>query len=292
MARKAMTKKITFLLGALLLGLSGLVRAEAPGAGSAAAPLELGVFPYLSTRAILGVYQPLQQYLQRQLKRPVLVVTAPDMRTFVERTQAGAYPFVVTAPHFARLAQQDAGYRPLLRAKRDLVGIVLVAGDGPVRQLADLRGKTVAVPDSLAIITQLGLALLKDNGLMPGRDVTMEEMPSHNSAVIAVKQGAVAAAIVSATAFGQMPPEQKAGVRVLGQTAQVPHVMLLARRDVPAREVSRFVQLVQAFVETTPEGGKFIDTLGYLGLRPPTEAELRSLDVYLDPLRAGLAAPH
>ncbi len=287
-----MTKTITFLLGGLLLGLSALAHAETPRAENAATPLELGVFPYLSTRAILGVYQPLQQYLQQQLKRPVLVVTAPDMRTFVERTQAGAYPFIVTAPHFARLAQQDAGYRPLLRAKRDLVGIVLVADDGPVRRLADLRGKTVAVPDKLAIITQLGLALLRDNGLMPGRDVTMEEMPSHNSAVIAVKQGAVAAAIVSATAFGQLPADQKAGVRILGQTAQVPHVMLLARRDVPQRDVDRFVRVVQAFVETTPEGGRFIDTLGYLGLRAPTEAELRSLDVYLDPLRASLDAPH
>lgn len=288
-----MAKKLTFLLGALLfLGLIGAVRADTSGAGPSATALELGVFPYLSTRAILGVYHPLQQYLEKQLHRPVLVVTAPDMRTFVERTQAGAYPFVVTAPHFARLAQQDAGYRPLLRAKRDLVGVVVVADGGAVRTYADLRGKMIATPDSLAIITQLGLSLLKDHGLVPGRDVTIEETPSHNSAVLAVKQGAVAAAIVSQTAFMQMTADQKAGVRVLGQTAQVPHVMLLARGNVPAREVDRFVHLVQTFVETTPEGGRFISTLGYLGLRAPTDAELRSLDTYLDTLRAGLAAPH
>lgn len=287
-----MAKNFILLLSVLLLGVAGFARAETAGTGPAAAPLEVGVFPYLSTRAILGVYHPLQQYLEAQLQRPVIIVTAPDMRTFVERTQAGAYPFVVTAPHFARLAQQDAGYRPLLRAKRDLVGVVLVADGSAIRRLADLRGKTVATPDSLAIITQLGLGLLEEQGLVPGRDVTMEEMPSHNSAVLAVKQGAVAAAIVSATAFMQMTSEQKAGVRVLGQTAQVPHVMLLARRDMPARDVDRFVHLVQAFVETTPAGGKFIDSLGYLGLRAPTEAELRSLDVYLDGLRAALAAPH
>lgn len=286
-----MAKKLILLLWVLALGLAAPAHAEATGAGPAAAPLEVGVFPYLSTRAILGVYHPLQRYLEAQLRRPVIIVTAPDLRTFVERTQAGAYPFVVTAPHFARLAQQDAGYRPLLRARRDLVGVVLVAEGSAIRRLADLRGKTVATPDALAIITQLGLGLLQDNGLVPGRDVTMEEMPSHNSAVLAVKQGAVAAAIVSASAFQQMTGEQRAGVRVLGQTGQVPHVMLLARQDIPARDVDRFVRLVQTFVETTPEGGKFIDSLGYLGLRAPTEAELRSLDIYLDGLRAALAAP-
>jgi phosphonate transport system substrate-binding protein len=255
------------------------------------APLEVGVFPYLSTRALLGAYHPLQQYLEDNLQRPVMIVTAPDMRTFVERTQAGAYPFVVTAPHFARLAQQEAGYRPQLRAKRDLVGVLLVSDRGDIRSVPDLRGKTLATPDALAIITQLGLGLLKAHGLVPDKDVKIEEMPSHSSAVLAVKHGAVAAAVVSMTAFMQMASDQKAGVRVLAQTMHVPHVMLLARPDLPRRDVDRFVKLVRQFVEQTPEGKRFIDGLGYLGLRSPTEAELRSLDVYTEGLKAGLAAP-
>lgn len=286
-----MVRHLIILLWALF-GLFGIARAEPPGAGPAAAPLEIGVFPYLSTRAVLGIYRPFQQYLEKHLQRPVFIVTAPDMRTFVERTQAGAYPIVVTAPHFARFAQQEAGYRPLLRAKRDLVGVVLVREGSAIRHVADLRGKTVGVPDALTIVTQLGLDLLRQNGLQPGRDVTIEEMPSHNSAVLAVKRHAVAAAIVSVTAFRQMTEEQRAGVRVLAQTAHVPHVMMLARRDIPPQEVDRFVRAVQTFVDATPEGGRFIDTIGYLGLRPPTEAELRSLDVYVEGLKARLAAPH
>jgi len=282
-----MTRKSLLLLCALLLALTGTARAET----RAAAPLEVGVFPYLSTRALLATYQPLQQYLSQQLRRPVIIVTAPDMRTFVERTQAGAYPFVVTAPHFARLAQREAGYRPLLRAKRDLTGVVLVADGGAVREVADLRGKTLATPDALAIITHLGLNLLRAQGLTPGKDVAIEEMPSHSSAVLAVKHGAVAAAVVSNTAFLQMPADHRTGLRVLTQTPQVPHVMLLAGRDVAPQDADRFVQLVRDFVDNTPEGRKFIDGLGYLGLRPPTETELRSLDIYLEGLKAGLAAP-
>lgn len=254
----------------------------------AAPPLEIGVFPYLSTRTLLSTWQPLQQFLAQRLGQPVLIVTAPDMRTFVERTQSGAYPLVVTAPHFARLAQKEAGYRPLLRAQRDLVGVLVVAEDAPIRSIADLRGKMLATPDTLAIITRLGLNLLREQGLEPGRDVFPVEMPSHNAAVLAVRQNVAAGAVVSVTALQQLPPEQRQGLRVLAQTPRMPHVMILARGDLPAAEAERLAQLIQEFVQQTPEGRQFMDSLGYQGLRPPTEAELRSLDPYADSVRATL----
>lgn len=258
---------------------------------TAPAPLELGVFPYLSTRTLLHFYQPLQRFLENRLGRPVVVVTAPDMRTFVERTLSGAYPLVVTAPHFARLAQVEAGYRPFLRAQRDLAAVFVVARGSPVRSLADLPGKEVVTPDRLAIVTQLAMNMLREQGLEPGRDVLLKEMPSHNSAALAVRQGTAAAAVLSNTAFLQLPPEQREGLALLARTATVPHVMILARPDLGDTEVARLSRLIQEFAEHTPEGRQFIDGLGYLGLRPPTEAELKSLDPYLPGLRAALSAP-
>lgn len=269
------------------LGLTGpapAARAQDP-AGSA---LEIGVFPYLSTRTLLATYQPLQRFLEQRLARPVVIVTASDMRTFVERTLAGAYPFVVTAPHFARLAQTQSGYRPLLRAQRDLAGLIVVARDSPMRSLADLKGKTLATPDDLAIVSRLALDLLRQHGLKPLEDLSVEEMPSHNAALQAVRQGAVAAAAVSNTAFEQVTGDQQQNFRVLATTASVPHVMILARRDVPAGEAGRFIALLQEFVQKTPEGEQFLKKLGYLGLRPPTEGELRSLDPYTEGVRAAL----
>lgn len=282
------TTTLRLLLCLLLLCLPAFpAQAQTP----ATAPLEIGVFPYLSTRTLLTTWQPLQTFLESRLGRPVLVVTAPDMRTFVERTLTGTYPLVVTAPHFARLAQLEAGYQPLLRAQRDLAAVFIVEAGGPVRSLADLRGRQVATPDGLAIVTQLAVNLLREHGLSPGRDVVLREMPSHNSAALAVRQGAVAAAAISYTAFLQLPPDQRAGLTMLARSDVVPHVMILARRDMGAGETERFARLIREFVEQTPEGREFIDRLGYLGLRPPTDAELKSLDAYLPALRAALSTP-
>lgn len=276
-----------FAIALLLMGLATHAAAQP----SARAPLEIGIFPYLSTRALLSTYQPLQHYLEQRMQRPVHLVTAPDMQTFVERTQAGAYMFVVTAPHFARLAQLEAGYRPLLRGHRSLSGALLVRKQGGIRGITDLRGKSLATPDNLTIISVLGLELLKRNGLTPGKDVTIQYLPTHNSAVVSLQNGAVDAAVVSMTAFVQMTRDQHAGLSIIAQTSEVPPVMYLASPRVSAAEAETFAQALRQFIEDTPAGKKFIDGLGYQGLRPPSDLDLRSLDPYLSPLKANLAKP-
>ena len=274
-----------FKLLALLMGFT----VSAVAQPTQQAPLEIGIFPYLSTRALLSTYQPLQQFLEQKLNRKVNLVTAPDMRTFVARTQDNAYMYVVTAPHFARLAQLDSSYRPLLRANRNLAGVLLVRKDSAIRNIEQLRGKTVVTPDSLAIISLLGVELLKRNGLVASKDVIIQSLPTHNAAVVILQNGAVDAAVVSLTAFLQMTPEQRAGLTVIKQTAEVPHVMYLAGAKVNTADADAFVLLLRQFTEHTAEGKQFIESLGYQGLRAPTEQELRSLDPYLDMLKADLA---
>ena len=197
--------------------------------------------------------------------------------------------YVVTAPHFARLAQLDSSYRPLLRANRNLAGVLLVRKDSAIRNIEQLRGKTVVTPDSLAIISLLGVELLKRNGLVASKDVIIQSLPTHNAAVVILQNGAVDAAVVSLTAFLQMTPEQRAGLSVIAQTAEVPHVMYLAGAKVNTADADAFVLLLRQFTEHTAEGKQFIESLGYQGLRAPTEQELRSLDPYLDMLKADLA---
>ena len=247
--------------------------------------LEIGIFPYLSVRTLLITYQPLQQYLQTRLQRPVLFVTAPDLRTFVKRTQRGEYRFVLTAPHFARLAQQEAGYLPMLRTKRDLHGVLIVDKDSPLHHVRGLRGKIVATPDSIAIITMLGAQLLRANNLRPGKDVILQAMPSHDAAVLAMQKGESAAAIVAVTALQQMPQELRSNIRILATSNEVPSIMFLAHPKTPRREVADMTRLLLEFIENTPEGRKFMNDTGYLGLRPPSTREMKRLDPYVGDLK-------
>lgn len=265
--------------------------AENKASRDANGTLEIGIFPYLNTRTLLTTYQPLQQYLQNRLQRPVLFITAPNMRTFVERTQRGEYRFVLTAPHFARLAQQEAGYVPMLRTKRDLQGALIVDKDSPLQHVSELRGKTIATPDSIAIISMLGAQLLRASGLQPGENVVLRAMPSHDTALLSLQKGnGVAAAMVSVIALQQMPQELKSSVRTLATSNEVPPIMYLAHPKALRREVADMTRLLLEFAENTLEGRKFMIDTGHLGLRPPTAGEMKSLDPYVGDLKTLLGA--
>jgi phosphonate transport system substrate-binding protein len=254
-------------------------------------PLELGVLPTLSTRAVFDTYEPLRAYLEERLRRPVALVTARDYRTYIERTQRGEYRFLVTAPHFARLAQTEAGYVPMVRVKRELHAIIVTRADGAVRGLNDLRHQVVTSPESLAIVTILGTRLLRQHGLVPGRNLTVQPLASFSSAVLAVHNGEAAAAITAPTALAQMSETLQANLRVIGTSPPVPPVVYIAHPRVPPEEIDRMTRVLLEFSADAQRGSAFFRKTGFVGLVRPGPDELRSLDPYVAELKSRLRAP-
>ena len=250
-------------------------------------PLEVGIIPTLSTRTIFNTYRPLREYLARSLGRPVLLVTAPDFRTLVERTQRGEYRYLITASHFARLAQKQAGYVPLVRVQRDLGAMIVVSASSGIHTLQQLRGTTVATPDRLAIISILGRDVLRQSGLKLGEDVIIRAYPSFNSAVLAVANGGCAAAVTAQSALNQMPAKIRAGLNTLAGSKAVPHVVLLANSQVPGAERERMKALLLAFNDD-PEGSLFLQRTGFQAYVEVKSGELVTLDPYLDEISAEL----
>lgn len=243
-------------------------------------PLEIGVFPYLSVRAVLTTFQPIRHYLERELGRPVVLYTAPDFRSFIERTQQGEYDVLITAPHCARLAQLQTGYVPLAGFTKELHPIIVVAASSSYKSLADLRGKTVAIPDRLAIVSMMGLRLMREQGIETDRDFRLVSATSHNSAILEVTRANADAAITEAAALQQMPDELRNGVRVIATAGKAPHVMLMAHPRLGHGTIQKLRSLLEQFATESPEGREFLAATGYESLKPVREAVLKSLDPY------------
>jgi ABC-type phosphate/phosphonate transport system substrate-binding protein len=109
-------------------------------------------------------------------------------------------------------------------------GVIAVAENAPMENLGDLRGKSVAAADRLAVITLLGEATLADQGgLSPDHDLRMTYLPSHNSALMSLAEGRADAAIVGSLVYEKMTSTLGTRLRVLAYTARIPHMIYMAR---------------------------------------------------------------
>jgi phosphonate transport system substrate-binding protein len=249
-------------------------------------PLEVGIFPYLSPRALLAQHAPMKEYLEAQLGRPLNLSTASSFRDIFERTRSGEYGLVILPPHLARLAQVEAGYVPVAVYSKALKGVIAVRRDSPYRKARDLAGKHIVAPDRVAIVTFIGVQYLREQGLQAGANYTLSTSTSHSSAAYSVIQKEFDAVITERAAFEkQIPDDVRANLRVLATMGNTPHVMFLAHPRLGKEQIERLRELLPKFANETPEGRQFIEKSGFEGIRAVTEADLRALDVYLPELR-------
>lgn len=268
----------------MLFALATLLR-FIPASAAEQKPLEMGVFPYLSTRTVLELYQPVRDYLQQQLGRPVLLYTAPDFKSYVERTQQGKYDIVLTAPHFARLAQTEAGYLPIAMYSRGLHAIVVVNKDSKMSTLQNLEGKTVATPSSLALVSMIGAKMFKDMGMVPNQDIFFKDVGSHNNVVYYVMRGDAVAGITESVTLQQMPEDLRKSVRVLATYTRMPHLMYLANPNLDQSYTRKIQSLLLRFPVDSEEGKKFIQKSGFGGIKKVGEADLKAMDPYQNDLK-------
>ena len=267
----------------LLLGLLFAMVAQADP-GPTAKPLRVGLLPYLSTQRLLDSYAPLRDYLETALHRPVILITAPSFDVYVNRAGQYEYDLYLTAPHFAALAESQSGYKRVSRLLRELDGSLIVARGGPVKTIADLKGRVVATPDRLAIITMLGEALLQDNQLIPGKDVTVQYTPSHNNAIVAVASGQADAAVASGAVFDTMAPDVKDKLEILTHTGKVPHMMFMASPKIPDPDYQALRQAMLKF-NAAGAGKVFFEKSGYGDMGEIGDAQMRQLRPYISILQ-------
>jgi len=246
--------------------------------------LTFGLLPYISTHKLIETFLPLKNYLEKELNRPVKLVTAPSFREYLKRSLDGEYDIYHSAPHFAVLAELDYGHRRLSRYARLLDGSILVVKNGPVKSIKDLKGKTMITPPRLSLVSMLGEVFVKDNNLQPGKDITISQTSSHTNAILSVAKGKTEAAVVASGIFEGMSKDVKSKLTILAKTRQVPHVMFTANSKLPE---DVYLAVKTAMLNFTAEGpGKvFFEKTKRINMTNTTDDDINSLRPYVDILR-------
>lgn len=252
-----------------------LAIALSPGQAGAQAPLTFGVFPYLTTPRLVSDFTPLRDFLQEATGRPVIMVTAPSYRAFYERTRDGEYDIVFTPPHFGYQAEKESKFRRLAMTRYQIATVVVVLKDSPTQKLADLRGKTLAVPPNLALVNILATKLLRDQGLVPGRDVTLREFSTNQNSMAAPLRGDADAGTTGALIWNN--EGQHASMRVVAESPAVCGFLLMGHPRLSRSMIARLQEQILAFGDSAP-GRAYFAATGHGGWLPIDDAAVRVIE--------------
>ena len=255
------------------------------------APLEIGVLPNISARALMAQYQPMREFLEKELKRPVQISTAPNWIAFHQRTMAREYDVVITASHAARLAQVDRGYIPMLVYVPDIKGMIAFASGRPIKGIADLRGQTLVLSNPQSLVTLRGLQWLADNGLQKDRDFQTINTPTDDSVGNVVVRGDAIAAMLSGGEFRAIPDGTKTQLQILTTFAEVPGFVVMANPALKPIDQQAIKSLLMQFAKGSGDGKPGFGATGFSDVRELPSGLMESMDPFMAATRKLLSPP-
>ena len=259
---------------------------ESPVKSDQIAPLTFGVVPQQAASKLARLWSPILDDLGARTGVRIGFRTAPDIPTFERRLAAGDYDLAYMNPYHYTVFSKDPGYRAFARQRDHRIrGLLVVRRDSPIRDIADLAGKTVAFPAPAAFAASvLPQAALRQAGI----DIEAHYVRSHDSVYRAVVQGLYPAGGGIERTFQGTEPEVRDQLRVLWTTLDyTPHAIAAHPRIDPAL-VARIRDAMVAMAET-PLGAELLEAIEFEGIEPGEDADwddVRALGIDL-PIETG-----
>jgi len=232
----ARRRRFLSMIGALcvILGVI-LAPVSQTQAGGAAKPdaYRLGVFPYLPVLKIDQIYGPVAAQFAEDLDRAVSLKTKTTFEKFAKELSLQSYDIVLLHPFFYVEAHDKYHYLPLARLEEPLTAVIVVPDQDSAGTLADLEGKTLALPSALSAVSKLIGNALIDLGLTPGIDVALVHYRTKQSCLQAVAIGLADACGLPSFALAQIDPDNERQLRTIFESDGISGFVFAVHARVP-----------------------------------------------------------
>lgn len=230
-----------------------------------------GVVPQFEPRKLASIWTPILAELEKRTGLRLTLVGAARIPEFESEFENGRYDFAYMNPYHSVVAMRKQGYKPLVRDEgTQPSGILVVAKDGPIRQMSDLSGKTIAFPAPNA----LGASLLMRADLDRIHKLKISPLWSqtHTSAYLNAALGKADAAGGVMATFEQQPPGVRDKLKILYETRAMASHPVMAHPRVAAADRDK---LRQAFLDlgATAEGQALLAKVPFkrIGIAKPED---------------------
>ncbi|WP_370870881.1 phosphate/phosphite/phosphonate ABC transporter substrate-binding protein [Bradyrhizobium sp.] len=187
--------------------------------------LRIALLPDENASTIIQNAQPLKAYLEGVLKKPVEIIVTTDYSSMIEAMRFGRIEVGYFGPFSYVLAKSKATeIEPfgvgVEKGKPNYQSILIATADGPVKEIADIKGKPFAFGDRASTSSHLApRAHLAKKGLIGDADYKVVHLGQHDAVARAVAAGQVPAGALSEAIYRVLVETKKVDPAKLRQLA-------------------------------------------------------------------------
>ena len=183
---------------------AGLQPTAAQAQGKDPAKLRVALLPDENAASIIQNAQPLKRHLEQTLKKEIEITVTTDYSSMIEAMRFGRIEIAYFGPFSYVLAKSKApSIEPFAvgveRGSPTYQSVLIAQAGGPVKTLADVRGKPFGFGDQASTSSHLAprAHLLKKAGLDGEKDYRPVHLGTHDAVARAVQAGQVPAGALS-----------------------------------------------------------------------------------------------
>jgi len=223
-------------------------------------PLYIGFIPHSSGVKMVRKWQPLVEYLSRELGTKVEAVFKSSYRDVVAALSDGSMDICLTGAFVYIMAKQEIDIKPVARRvinKSSMYRSIIVARkNSKIDSFDDLKNKRFAFTDKISTTGYfLPVAMMRERGIFEPEQYFSEIIftGNHDSALLSVYMKSVEAGALSIDFWRIENPKIKE-LKILWQSPLVPLGPFVVR---PGMDSTRRIKIEEAFLNI----GKTSDTL-------------------------------
>ncbi len=210
----------------------------------------------LTATDLLFRYAEFNKIVEKALGAPVTLIALRDIKALRSSVATGAHALVMSRPADV-LAEAEPAH-----------ALFIVKKDSPLKSIADIKGKSIVVPDRYAYMWRIANAMMRDNKISMANE-RVRSMNDQAAIGWSMESGFFDVGVVASFSPAGRTWEKNGG-RVIARSPEVPNMPLIASPKVSAARVQK-LRAVLVSLESTEGGAAVLKQIGVTGFReaPP-----------------------